>query len=169
MCSFTLNRKIMELIKLLKNITGGLLMVKNPNTSFVIKTCRYMYYLQNGVDNGLPKDFMGYQHFSPGSPAGYHVLLPYFYPWSYLWLSDVYQLSADCLLMCHVCIYRLIVWCIICVLADCLMYHVCIGWLSDVSCVYRPIVWHHILTSIMSCVYQLISWHISCMYVLGGV
>ncbi len=59
-------------------------MVKvQPNTSFVFKTFRH--YLQNGaVDNGLPKDFMGYQHFSPGSPAGYHALLPYFYPCAYV-------------------------------------------------------------------------------------
>ncbi len=32
------------------------------------------------VNNGLPKYCTDYQHFPPGSPAGYHVLLPYFYP-----------------------------------------------------------------------------------------
>ncbi len=61
MCSFALNQKIVELIKLLKKTLLGFINGKNPNTSFVFKMFRY--YLQNGVDNGLPKDFIGYQHF----------------------------------------------------------------------------------------------------------
>ncbi len=47
MCSFDVNRKIMESIKLFKKQYWGLLMVKRAAKSFVFKTFRY--YLQNGA------------------------------------------------------------------------------------------------------------------------